>query len=518
MAEFRMPSLGADMVEGTLLHWHVHSGDLVHRGDVVAEVDTTKAAIEVECFDDGVVGTILVPEGTTVPVGTALATIETTVETDRRTGEGGATAESGRRESDTEPGEHPRAEPAAVENGWPPRLEPASTAPARNANSPRDGDPRATPLIRQLAAEAGIDLATLHGSGPGGRIVRADVEHTISAGDHAGLHGPGAIADHEVEVSASRTTMPHQATAELQKSEAPSRPTDVARASGYARRLAAESGVDLSSIPGTGPAGAVQAKDVRAAGFDRETISPAQKSAHIQPVGEPGERASEVPERDPVAIRKLIAAAMTRSKRTVPHYYLSSTFDMDAALRWLAEKNRRAPVSARILAAALLLCATTRAAKTVSELNGHWLDDEFRPALAVHLGVVVSVRGSGIMVPTIPDADTLAPPEMMDAMRGVVTRARTARLRSSDAIPATITVTNLGDQGVDSVFGVIAAPQVAIVGFGAISDHPCAVGGLLGVRPQLTATLSADHRASDGTVGARFLTIVSELLQKPEEL
>ncbi|MGW4356815.1 2-oxo acid dehydrogenase subunit E2, partial [Nocardia sp. NPDC004582] len=226
----------------------------------------------------------------------------------------------------------------------------------------------------------------------------------------------------------------------------------------------------------------------------------------------------DAPQHDPAEVRKVIAAAMTRSKRTVPHYYLSSTIDMTAARDWLADHNRRVPVADRILPAALLLAATARAAAAVPELNGHWIDDEFRPAAAVHLGVVVSMRAGGIIVPTIPDADRLALPELMSALRGVAERARAVRLRSTDATPATITVTNLGDLGVDSVFGVIAAPQVAIVGFGAVTERPCAVGGLLGVRPQLTATLSADHRATDGAIGARFLHAVDTLLHTPEEL
>ncbi|MTE14278.1 dihydrolipoamide acetyltransferase family protein [Nocardia aurantiaca] len=448
MSEFRMPSLGADMTQGTVLEWRVRPGDVVHRGDVVAEVDTTKAAIEVECFDDGVIGELLVPVGTTVPVGTPLATIETTVPT--------------------------VATP-------PPVPAPPTAAHGREAGEPTV---RATPLIRRLADDAGIDLATVQGSAPGGRIVRADVDRAV-----------------------------------LERRDGRRAPV---RASGYARRLAGESGVPLAEITGTGPGGAVRAADVRAAASPVSGSFPA--TAEVAPSvdtstpgpGRPG--IPEAPRHDPAEVRKLIATAMTRSKRTVPHYYLSSTVDMSAASTWLADYNRRMPVSARMLPAALLLAATARAARAVPELNGHWIDDEFRPASSVHLGMVVSMRAGGIIVPTIPDADRLALPDLMAALRGVVERARAVRLRSSDATPATITVTNLGDLGVDSVYGVIAAPQVAIVGFGAVTDRPCAVDGLLGVRPQLTATLSADHRATDGAIGARFLHALSDLLQQPEEL
>ncbi|UGT67809.1 2-oxo acid dehydrogenase subunit E2 [Nocardia gipuzkoensis] len=487
------------MTEGTLLHWLVHPGDVVHKGDVVAEVDTTKAAIEVECFDDGVLGTILVPEGKTVPVGTPLATIEPA--SDRAVVVGDArAAPDGRPPSSSEPAESVRGESLPGPDG--------ATEIAHHA----------TPLIRRLAQEAGIDLATLHGSGPGGRIVRSDVEEAISAGARTAPR-PGIVTSgpqEQVGHDERRQARGESGTPERVR---PLPPTAVARASGYARRLARESGVDLRDISGTGPDRAVRARDVRTAGAVPEAVpTAAAESAPEQPAGATDVIGAESLPHDPVAVRKVIAAAMTRSKRTVPHYYLSSTIDMDAAMRWLEETNRRVPVSARILSSALVLCASARAARTVPDLNGHWLDDEFRPASAVHLGVVVSLRGGGIMVPTIPDAHTLAPPAMMDALRGAVGRARTARLRSADAVPATITVTNLGELGVDSVFGVIAAPQVAIVGFGAVTARPCAVRGLLGVRPQLTATLSADHRASDGAVGARFLNTVAELLQQPEEM
>ncbi|MGY2039911.1 2-oxo acid dehydrogenase subunit E2 [Nocardia gipuzkoensis] len=500
MTEFQMPSLGADMVEGTLLHWLVHPGDVVHKGDVVAEVDTTKAAIEIECFDDGVVGTILVPEGKTVPVGTPLATIEPAPRQPGEVGVARTAVPAANRQPGTEP------------------VQPALGDQAPGPDGAKEDGSRATPLIRRLALEAGIDLATLHGSGPGGRIVRTDVEAAISARERVAPRPERVAAGPDENMPLKERTKPQERFGAPERVEGPSLRTGVARASGYARRLASGSGVDLANVSGTGPAGAVRARDVPTAGVGPGSVSSAAESAPVPLAGATRERAAEAAQHDPVAVRKLIAAAMTRSKRTVPHYYLSSTIDMDAALRWLEDMNRRAPVTARMLSSALLLCATARAARTVPDLNGHWLDDEFRPASDVHLGVVVSLRGGGIMVPTLPDAGALAPPAMMDALRGVVARARTARLRSADAIPATITVTNLGDLGVDSVFGVIAAPQVAIVGFGAVAQRPCAVNGLVGVRPQLTATLSADHRASDGAVGARFLNTVADLLQQPEEL
>ncbi|WP_405182797.1 2-oxo acid dehydrogenase subunit E2 [Nocardia sp. NBC_01377] len=472
MVEFRMPSLGADMTEGTLLRWLVAPGEAVHTGQVVAEVDTTKAAIEIECFDDGILADVLVPEGATVPVGTVLATIRP----QRADDSAPTTADSTVGQSIGEDAAPNRIEAEAQ----------VATLPSeqRAADRVPEPDVHATPLVHRLAEEAGLDLGSITGSGPGGRVLRTDVEQATAkrrSGDH-----------------------------------------DRVPASGYARRLAAEFGVDLVGVGGTGPGGAVLAGDVlaaRSASFAAPAPpAPPAPPATAAPAPPSTSAEQPAPQRDRDEIRRVIAAAMTRSKQTVPHYYLSSPIDMDAALHWLREVNLDAPVSARILPAALLLRAVAGAARAVPELNGHWIDDTFRPVDSVHVGVVVSLRGGGIIVPTIPNADTLSVAETMERLRALVARARDARLRSADTTTATITVTNLGDLGAETVFGVIAVPQVAIVGFGAIEPRPCAVDGLLGVRPQLTATLSGDHRASDGVTGSRFLHAFSDLLQHPEEL
>ncbi|WP_109522680.1 MULTISPECIES: 2-oxo acid dehydrogenase subunit E2 [Nocardia] len=466
MIEFRMPSLGADMTEGTLLRWLVVPGEAVHAGQVVAEVDTTKAAIEIECFDDGILTDVLVPEGATVPVGAVLATIRPPGPDDTPP----ATTDSTARKSTGEAAASNRADSEVQAVTLPSKQRAADRAPVP--------DVHATPLVQRLAEEAGLDLGSMTGSGPGGRVLRVDVERAVAR-----------------RRGGDRERVP---------------------ASGYARRLATDFGVDLLGVGGTGPDGAVQAGDVMAA--RSESAATPARAVGAGPASPAASAEQPAPQRDRDEIRRIIAAAMTRSKQTVPHYYLSSPIDMDAALRWLHDANLDAPVSARILPAALLLRAVAGAARTVPELNGHWIDDAFRPADSVHVGVVVSLRGGGIIVPTIPHADTLSVAQTMERLRALVDRARDARLRSADTTPATITVTNLGDLGAETVFGVIAVPQVAIIGFGAIEPRPCAVDGLLGVRPQLTATLSGDHRASDGVTGSRFLRAVSDLLQHPEEL
>ena len=165
-----------------------------------------------------------------------------------------------------------------------------------------------------------------------------------------------------------------------------------------------------------------------------------------------------------------------------------------------------------------MLKAAAVAARRVPQLNGFWIYDDFTPADDAHVGVATSLRGGGLVPPAIHGAADLSLEELMARLRDLITRARAGRLRGSELTDPTITVTNLGDQGVESVFGVIYPPQVALAGFGKVVERPFAVGGLIGVRPVVVTTLAADHRATDGYTGGRYLTAISDLLQHPEEM
>lgn len=417
MADFCMPSLGADMEAGTLVEWRVAPGDTVRRGDIVAVVDTEKAVIEVEIFEDGLVEEILVAPGVKVPVGTPLA----------RIGTGGAAVTPSAPTAPTEP-IAPVAPPAPV--AAPPPVE-ATSVPASVA-----ARVHATPVARRLAHELGIELTTLHGAGPGGVITRADVER-----------------------AAATRTLAEQGVSQLQPQAKP-----------QAR----------SQAP---PAPAAPPPPDRLAGM-----------------------------------RRAIAASMARSKRAIPHYYLSARIDLSRALEWLAAENTRRPVADRLLPAALLLRAVALAAREVPEVNGTFEDGAFHPSDAVHLGVAISLRGGGLVAPALQGADQKDLATLMRELSDLVRRTRAGVLRSSELGTATLTVTNLGDLGVDSVFGVIHPPQVAIVGFGRIAEQPWAKQGLLGVHPIVVASLAADHRVSDGHRGARFLAAIDRHLQAPETL
>jgi pyruvate dehydrogenase E2 component (dihydrolipoamide acetyltransferase) len=217
-------------------------------------------------------------------------------------------------------------------------------------------------------------------------------------------------------------------------------------------------------------------------------------------------------------MREAIGALMARSKREIPHYYLTHEIDMTNGLAWMRERNAGRLLSERLVPGALLMRAAALAAREVPELNGFWEAGGFQAADHVHLGVAVSLRGGGLVAPAIHDADTKDIDELMATLRDLVRRARGGRMRQSEMSDPTITVTSLGDQGVDSVTGVIYPPQGALVGFGRVTERPWARDGMVGSREAVTATLAADHRASDGHTGARFLRKVDALLQHPEEL
>jgi pyruvate dehydrogenase E2 component (dihydrolipoamide acetyltransferase) len=366
MIEFKLPSLGADMDEGTLLTWHVKPGDPVKRGQVVAVVDTSKAAVDVEIWNDGVLSELRVQPGEKVPVGTVLATL-------------------------LEPGEV--AAPAAT-----------VASAKRRAISPS---------ARKRAKELGVDPEGLQGTGAQGAVTLADVE----------------AAAHKLVVP----------------------PAD--------------------------------------------TVMDSQKE-----------------------MRRAIAAAMSRSKREIPHYYLSEPIPMDAALAWLQKHNAGLAITERILIAVLQLKAVAMALQKFPQLNGFYRDGEFQASSSVHTGVAIALRGGGLVAPALHDVQAKSLAQLMHELGDLVKRARAGSLRSSEMSDPTITVTNLGDQGVELVLGVIYPPQVALVGFGRITERPWVESGTVRAASMVTATVAADHRVSDGHQGALFLAELRELLQQPEKL
>ena len=380
MIEFQMPSLGADMGDGTLIEWKKKPGDVVKRGDIIAEVETQKGLIEIEVFDEGTIAELLIQEGTKVPVGTKMALIQ----------------------------------PSTIEAEKPIELHP----------------------IMEKISEPIIEEKT----------------DTISI-----------------------------------------------KASPLAKKMAQENHIDLSKIIGTGPDGAITKEDIDASIKQSET-------AETEKINTPSE-----------AIRMAVAAAMSKSNREIPHYYLEKKIDMTKVLAWLQEANKQRTVANRLLPVVLFIKAMAKSLKEVPDLNAVW-ENGLLQKTEINIGFVVSLRNGGIIVPAIPQSDTKSADEIMAALNDLIPRARALKLRSSELSSSTITLTNLGDAGADTVFGIIYPPQVAIVGLGTITEQPFAENGMLGIRSLANVTLAGDHRATDGLTGSRFLSSLDKYLQNPEAL
>ena len=275
-----------------------------------------------------------------------------------------------------------------------------------------------------------------------------------------------------------------------------------ARISPAARKRALELKLEPATLTGSGPQGRIILADVeRAAQSAGPRAAAADASVSRQQ-----------------RMRDAIAAAMARSKREIPHYYLACTIDLGRALSWLAERNAGRAVTERLIYAVLLIKAAALALREVPELNGFWLDNRAQHSEAIHAGIAISLRGGGLVAPALHHTDRLSLDELMRGFQDLVSRARVGSLRSSEVTDPTVTITSLGERGVESVYGIITPPQLALIGFGTPLARPWVKDGAVVSRPLLTATLSGDHRASDGHRGALLLSALDRLLQEPEAL
>jgi pyruvate dehydrogenase E2 component (dihydrolipoamide acetyltransferase) len=275
-----------------------------------------------------------------------------------------------------------------------------------------------------------------------------------------------------------------------------------ARASPAARRLAEMHSVDLATVTGSGPSGAIVRADV-----ERRLVAAPASAETKRPTG-----------LNLDAMRAAIAAAMARSKREIPHYYLEHQVDVTSCEQWLTRTNASRPPDERLLMAALAAKSVALAARRFTAFNGFYHDGKFHAASAVHLGIAIAVRGGGLAAPALHDVDQMPLDELMGRMRDLVQRTRAGRIRSSEMSDSTITLSSLGERGVETLYGIIYPPQVALVGFGKVGARPWLVDGAIGPRSVVTITLAADHRVSDGHAGALFLAEIGKLLQEPEKL
>jgi pyruvate dehydrogenase E2 component (dihydrolipoamide acetyltransferase) len=278
----------------------------------------------------------------------------------------------------------------------------------------------------------------------------------------------------------------------------PSRAETRVRISPAARKAALELQVDLSSVEGRGPGGSITVADVERAAARRRVGPP------------PSDRGA--------AMRAAIGAAMTRAKREIPHLYLATTIDLTHLLAWAGAENQRRPVTDRLLPVVLFVKAVARACAEVPALNGFWTERGFVAGSGVHVGCAIALRGGGLVAPAIHDVARKTLDVVAREFADLVKRARSGGLRSSEMSDATITVTNLGDLGVESAYAIIYPPQVAIVAFGRIVERPWVVEGRVEPRSVIAVSVSADHRATDGREAGRFLAALDRALQAPEAL
>jgi len=310
-----------------------------------------------------------------------------------------------------------------------------------------------------------------------------------------------AVIDGVAEEKPRPTALPRAPVTAAAKAPAVPVPAAVPLAEGVhaspaARKLAQQRGIDLSTIKGTGPDGSIVLHDVE------------------QAAGPPARRGLDLDR-----MRQAISAAMARSKREIPHYYLATDIDMTKPLAWLQTANAGRTPGERLLPAVLTLKAVALAARKYPNFNGFYDSaGGFAPASGIHLGVAIAIRGGGLAAPAIHDCDRLDLDALMVKLRDLAARAREGRLRSSEMSDATLTVSSLGERGVETLYGVIYPPQVAIVGFGRIAPKAVVTEGELAARNVVNATLAGDHRVTDGHLGSRFLEEIGARLQEPDKL
>ena len=451
-----MPQLGYDMREGTVVRWIKQEGDEVVANEVIAEIETDKAVVEFKPTTGGVLRRIVAGEGEAVPVGELIAVIGDADEALPDDLGGPAPTDA-------------PAVPAATPSPPPPQ---ASAAPT--------GEVRASPIARRLARERGVDLAALTGTGPGGRIVEADV---IAAADAA------------------------RAAAEAGR----------VLASPLARRLARENGLELEGITGTGPGGRIVEADINAAVAARAAAPPVVPEPAPAPAAEPVAAPEGAERADLSRMRQAIARVTSDSKREAPHFYVAVDIDMTTAMALRRDINDELPSSSRVSVNDLIVKASALAIGKHPKFNSFFRGDHLQLNPSINVGIAIALE-SGLIVPGIPECENKTLAQIATASRDLIDRANNGTLQAEEYAGTTYSVSNLGMFDVDSFTAIIFPPHAAILAVGAVKEQPVARDGQLAVAEIMKATLSVDHRVADGAEAAQFLMEIKRLLEKPVSL
>ena len=457
-----MPALSPTMETGTLVKWHVKEGDAVRSGDVIAEIETDKATMEVEAVDEGTIGKLLVAEGTEqVPVNKPIAVLleegETAPSASPQRSEVAAGSDvsegDGKAAETVSPPPQPRSQLAEGEQAAAEKVMDEIAAQIR-----RNGRDRvfASPLARRLARERGIDIQTINGSGPHGRIVKADVERAAP--------GPSPAA---------------------RRAEAPS---------------------EVGRAPGARQQELVKREPPAAHGMSDSQVLAlyAPDSYELVPLD---------------TMRRFIAERLTLSKQTIPHFYLAIDCELDAVLAARARLNGMAPQDGprafKLSVNDFIIKAFAMALQAVPGANATWTDSGLLRHRASDIAVAVALEGGGLHTPVIRNAEVKSLSEISNEMRDLAARARSKRLAPHEYQGGSTTISNLGMYGIDRFDAVINPPQASILAVGRGEKRAIVKDDALKIATMMSVTLSVDHRVIDGALGAELLAAFKAYIEDP---
>ncbi|MEP1420640.1 MAG: 2-oxo acid dehydrogenase subunit E2 [Erythrobacter sp.] len=463
--ELKMPALSPTMEEGTLARWLVKVGDEITSGDIMAEIETDKATMEFEAVDEGVLAAILIEEGAeNVAVGTVIAML----------------AEEGEDIGDVSA---PSATTPAPTTSTAATPAPAPETASKSAPTSNSGDaPKSSPLARRIAEHEGVDLNSVTGSGPKGRIIKADVEAAVGGGSVVATAGAG----------------------------------DRVIASPLAKKLAGHKGIDLGTVTGTGPGGRIVKADIdnyvpAAAGVE----APKQEQGGATKVTSANDLDAPYEEQKLNNVRKVIARRLTEAKQTVPHIYLTVDIRLDPLLAMRKQLNEALEADGvKLSVNDLIIKALARALTREPQCNVSFQGDVMHQYSRADISVAVAAP-SGLITPIIRDAGRKSLSEISAEMKELAGKAREGKLKPHEYQGGTASLSNLGMFGTKQFDAVINPPQGMILAVGAGEQRPHVVDGELTVATVMSATGSFDHRAIDGVDGAKLMDQLRTLIENP---
>ena len=521
-----MPQMGYDMQEGTLVRWLKSVGDEVSLGDAVAEIETDKAVVEFESTAEGVLLELLVEEGTTVAVGESIATVGAEGEA---VGAGGAGSEES---TDAEPvadessESEGQDEPAAEEEDAEAAAIPLPASPS---------EVRASPVARRLAAERGVDLSTVQGTGPGGRILRSDVlsaepaaapaeepdvpeeeapmeapevvEEATMPSDEAPMEEPESVEEEPVEEESEETG----------KEEIPETLRDPNTDQLYTIKV---DGIYNGAIDGLTEE---EIRRLHTGGSVEVSTEEGRKLTLWAPI-EIQEAAPEMPVQTMAGglvpltrMRQQIARTTVGSKTTIPHFYVSADIDMTEAMALRKRINETLEGDVRVSVNDLVIKASVNTIKRFPKFNSSYTDDGIRMHDSINIGIAIADE-NGLIMPAILDCGNKSLTDISTASKDLVKRSQTGTLQVEEYTGGTFSISNMGMFDVTSFVAIIQPPQSAVLAVGTVKKQAVVQGDGVVVREMMSATLSVDHRVSDGAEGAQFIVQLKEFLENPLRL